>query len=164
MLNSISAYGNWASIVGLALSLLTLIVTLFIESKVRKINRRFLFYKRIEDLKQGLENNASNISDYLEDYSSSKENILIELSSCRALVTSILEKLPKDKRKDFLRLKSKLKNIERRGLVDDKSENNGLTAIFKRNEFDKEDVWEMYRKINYMIKTITIIVADNKNF
>ena len=83
---------------GTICSILGLILTIFILGNLRRIHRHFLFQARFPNLRNKIAKHRKSLSQLLNTYDTSKQQIQIELQKCRANLNSLKPKLNRSSR------------------------------------------------------------------
>jgi len=86
----IDTLGNWSSIIGLAISLATLICAFIINNKVKMIKRKVMFNTRVEPLLADLKSFSLNIKNLYGDFENNKNELKLEIAKSKVQLESII--------------------------------------------------------------------------
>ena len=160
---SLSDIGSYCSILGLGVSLITLTYAFWIDRKIAKLKRQFLFNTRassiLKDLKEG---NTILLGLLGRDYVSKKDDIKRVLISCRALLDSLALKVPTENKLALNRLAKRIKLITDAEFGATSGRPRVLGRIFGKDRRDESDLWKTYRDITYQIRVIENLAEDKK--
>ncbi|XLX38465.1 hypothetical protein ACK25U_11805 [Ectopseudomonas mendocina] len=98
---SLSDWGSWASILGIGVSLVTLVVAL-------RLKRQFMFRSRVDEHLTALDEIASNISSLLISYESNHEDIDRQFAVAFVRLRYIKKDASSDLRSDVSRAKRRI--------------------------------------------------------
>ena len=160
----IDCIANWSSIIGLVISLATLIYAFFIDKKVKLIKRKVLFNTRVEPLLKDLGDFSNNIKNLYGDFDNNKKELKVEIVKCKVHLESILSKIPNENQSEFKLQIKQLKKIQK-STLGDRPENYKKRWLKKNTIFkSKDDIWEIYvgliesvNRLNNLIKDKNII-------
>ncbi len=93
-------------------SILGIILTICILVKLGHIRRHFLFKARFPNLRKKIVEHRKNLSQLLNMFDSSKEQIEIELQKCRANLSNLKSKLSRTSRNDVNKIIKQIKQIK----------------------------------------------------
>lgn len=88
-----STWASVASVLSFIFSLIGLGISLIIQSEVKKIRASYIFDKRINKHIGNLQESASNLNQYLNNYNDNRQLIKTELSVCISELQDIISKL-----------------------------------------------------------------------
>ena len=137
---SLNHFGSICSILGLVL-------TIFILGNLRGVRRHFLFQARFPSLKKKMAEHRKNLSQLLNTYETSKQQIQIELQKCRANLNSLKPKLNRSSRNGVNKIIKQIKSAYRpySHLSESQVREIYLNLIFLEQELEnlKQDIkWE----------------------
>jgi len=125
------------------------VASLIVLWNVRTIRIDFLFTARLPQLLDALQENASNLSKHLNDFDSNADSIQIELTTCKANLNSLVQKLHGSSKK-------RIKKAALAVINDfDRFDN-------YRNTFSKENVRRSYAQLNGLIQDLQNLREDQK--
>src|SRR5574341_2319907 len=104
--------GNLASIGGLILSIVSLILTVWVAFNVREIRRSYAFRARVPNLRTRLRQHAKQISQYMEELEDSRRQIRIVFGEAENTLNSLKGRVPKGMMPSVLRVLRKLKAVD----------------------------------------------------
>lgn len=125
------------------------IASLIVLWNVRTIRADFLLTARLPQLLDALQANASNLSKHLNDFESNADAIQLEVTTCKANLNSLVQKLRGSSKKRIR--KSALSVINEF----DGYHNN-------RGSFSKENVRGSYAQLNGLIQDLQNLREDQK--
>ena len=160
---SLSDIGSYCSVLGLGVSLITLVYAFFIDQKIVRLRRQFLFNTRASSILKDLKEANTSLLDLLgRDYVSKEDDIKRVLISCRALLNSLASKAPTENKVALNRLAKRIELITNAKFGDASGRLKVLRRIFGKDKWNKSDLWKMYYDITYQIKVIENLVKDKK--
>jgi hypothetical protein len=80
---------NISSILGLVISIFGLIITITVAVGVSELKKRYIFMKRVPEIKKDLRTLASQVSFLLHDYSSNTTEIILALGKVEKVLISL---------------------------------------------------------------------------
>lgn len=108
------------------------ILTFYVFLDVRKIKSYYLFAARVPNLLEKLQQNASNISDYLDNFERFSSKIEEELAETEVVVESLSKRIDGDAKKSAHQL---IKDIQE----------------YNPKKKNKDAVWEIYLNMRRFI-------------
>lgn len=91
-------------------SILGLILTILILGNLRHVRRHFLFQARFPHLRKKIAKHRKSLSQLLNTYDTSKEQIQIELQKCRANLSNLKPKLNRSSGNDVNQIIKQIKS------------------------------------------------------
>lgn len=129
--------------IGSFYSLVSLLLTIFIFLSIRKIKNFYFCKVRLPQLIKKVKSNTSKISDFLNNFKESKDNIRLELGKLEANLKSLSKKINKPIK---LYIKKDLKRIRN----------------LSKNNLTPEITWEIYREVSKTLEEINNYFEDIK--
>ena len=141
---SLDTFANYASIVGLPVSLVSLVVSLVVLSQVSELKKAYLFAVRVPDLIERLKKQTSRVSVHLSSFPSSNDEVVVTLALASGTLKSLAAKLPKTQRTSIIGL------IEMTGAYNPADGVSGLRNIYgtmlrvvqELEDLQKDRQWE----------------------
>lgn len=154
VIDSLSIVGNWCSIIGLAISIGTIIFSFIINRKVQELKTKILFNTRIDEhintLKQ-INSSYYSMIDNIENHIAIKS----KLKEFETTVQIILKIVPKDFKSDGNRIINTV-SYQYRTI----GQKNLSKLCFWKNEITKDDLWQTYDLIVAFIDKIDSFNKD----
>ncbi len=97
--------------IGSLCSILGLVLTILLLTKVGRISRRFLFQARFPALKKKVASHRSTLSTLLNTYPDSSTDLAIELQKCHATLKSLKRKIGLAQRSNISSLLKQIKRL-----------------------------------------------------
>ena len=97
----LSDVGSWSSIASFFL-------TVWILATVRKLRSHYLFKARVPQLQSDLASKTSQLSEYLNDYRSFRDDLVVLLGQMEVLLKNLKKKAPREARKSIKALISEI--------------------------------------------------------
>lgn len=129
-----------ASILGLFVSVVGLILTIVVYVKVKNLQEDYLFRGRVPVLVGELRQHATNLADYHRESASSRNLIEAELSRVRSTVKALEMKLGRSERASVTRLSERVNGF-----------NTGM---------GKEALWAIYVQMQEVIEDVKNVQED----
>lgn len=104
-------WANVLELVGFIISIGSLIIALFVKSEITQLKQSYIFDKRINEHLKALNQYASDLNTFLNDYNLNKNLIRTEIGKCQSELEDLIWKLG---RRKGLKIKSLSKFIKRR--------------------------------------------------
>jgi len=141
---SLDTFANYAAIVGLPVSLVSLVVSLVVLSQVSELKKAYLFAVRVPDLIERLKKQTSRVSVHLSSFPSSNDEVVVTLALASGTLKSLAAKLPKTQRTSIIGL------IEMTGAYNPADGVSGLRNIYgtmlrvvqELEDLQKDRQWE----------------------
>jgi hypothetical protein len=89
----LDTWANVLGILGFALTIGTIIIALYVKSEVAQIKQSYIFDKRINDHLKALNQYASDLNTFLNDYNLNKHLIRTEIGRCQSELEDLMWKL-----------------------------------------------------------------------
>lgn len=124
-------------------SIISLILTFYVFLDVRKIKSYYLFAARVPNLIEKLQQNASNLSDYLDNFEQFSSKIEEELAEAEVIVESLSKRIDGDAKKSTEKL---IKHMQE----------------YNSREKNRDSVWKIYLDIRRVVGRINEIQEDRK--
>jgi hypothetical protein len=164
---NLETWANVLEVVGFAFAIFSFIIALIIKSEVKKLKTDLIFDKRIKKHTQNLENSASKINNYLNNYDENKKEIKTEFSICIAELQDLKNKLSFYESIKIRWLIRRLKNRRNCPLANRGVQSSTLIQSLKKYpkriyETNYEDVWIIYDRLLEVIRQMENI-KENKN-
>ncbi len=161
----INQLGSWSSILGLILTICLSIFGFFIERKVTSIQRQIVFDKRIRPLLKELEQSKKKYPNYINDYEESVINIKYEISQTKVILSNMRNKVDGETKREIDDVLKQIKSIKsanhsinkQRGII-----KKILFLFYKKNEINKNDIWQFYSDLSAVQTSIEMLIKDKK--
>lgn len=161
----INEIGSYASIIGTLLSIVTLFFAYFINDKVKSVENRLLFSTRVPTHLDKLKKSSKKFKGLLLNFenASTKIEIHSEITSIYSTLNIICEKLKESNISELEEIRKQLKKVEKGKLVDIKSSSRFWDNLLNRPiDFDKSDMWLVYREVTKFIDIVDTKIIDRK--
>jgi len=156
----IDTLGNWSSIIGLAISLATLICAFIINNKVKMIKRKVMFNTRVEPLLADLKSFSLNIKNLYGDFENNKNELKLEIAKSKVQLESIITKIPNDHKSEFTTQIQELIKIQK-STLGVQPENYKNKWYKKRKIFkSQDDIWEIYVGLTECVNRLNNLIMD----
>jgi len=164
----INKWSQLLTILGFVITIISLIVSLTIKSKVNQLRASYTFDKRIDTHIKQLKAIASTLNGYFNDYDSCTHLIKVELGKCQSELEDIATKLTSKQSRKIRKLIKYIRNKKNKrfSLRANDSNNsfwNGMILMFKnRYQTSYDDIWLIYSFIYEIIIQIENIKKNKK--
>ncbi len=160
---TLSDKGNISDInSGTIASIISLFITIGIFFGIRKIKSYYIFTARVPEILDKLDQNASKIANYFNDFENSIRQISLEIAEVEVGLTSLKKKVKGKTKTSVTRLLNNIKSYEgpKIKLWTVSFKKSGTSSKFKFT--DKEKLWKLYIDLYKLIAEIKELQEDYK--
>jgi len=89
----LDTWANVLEVVGFILTIGSIVIALHVKSEVAQLKQSYIFDKRINDHLKALNQHASDLNTFLNDYNLNKHLIITEIGKCQSELEDLMWKL-----------------------------------------------------------------------
>jgi hypothetical protein len=165
---SLDTWANVAEFVGVAFSLVSIIITLVIKKEVNDLRRNFSFDKRVTAHIKKLQLNIQNLNLYLNSYSQNIRSIVTELGKCQVELEDLSWKLEPNQKKQTKQLMKFILKIKKNNFSTNNKISHPLVdkiiKPFRRLvSTNVSDIWYVHDSVVEIINQLENIKLNRKN-
>lgn len=163
----LETWANVLEIVGFVASIISVLIAFRVKSEVIQLKQSYIFDKRINDHLKALNQFASDLNTFLNNYNSNKHLIRTEIGRCQSELEDLTWKLGSSKSKKTKKLIELIKKRKEKPFIDYLPSQNPImdylkTPFTRIYQTTYNDTWKIYNNLREIITQVENF-KKNKN-
>jgi hypothetical protein len=155
----LDTWANVLEVVGFLFTIISLLVALRVKSEVTQLKQSYIFDKRIKDHLKALNQHASDLNTFLNNYNVNKHLIRTEIGKCQSELEDLLWKLGNRKGFKTRRLTRFIKGRKNKPFIDQVNNDSPISDYLKRPftrlvQSTYNDTWVIYNDLREVITQV----------
>ncbi len=155
----LDTWANVLEVVGFLFTVVSVLIALRVKSEVTQLKQSYIFDKRINEHLKALNQFASDLNTFLNDYNSNKHLIRTEIGRCQSELEDLKWKLGNNKSWKTRMLIRFIKNRKNKPLVNYTVPTNPIldylkTPLTRMYKSTYDDIWKIYNNLREVITQV----------
>ncbi|OAV45074.1 hypothetical protein [Lewinella sp. 4G2] len=151
-------WGSWASIVGLLITIISFVVIIFVDRKLKKLKKNVMHKTSIDQIYKEIKKLTSKVSKHIQDPENSFMNLIEDCKYLDVALTNLIEVSDANVIIHSKKLKERCKFISKLSYSE--------TPIYKFYVFkasvNENELWDFYTDLSSNNKRIETYIANKK--